>query len=218
MSALVEMQDLLVYRSGRVVLDIKKLSIEKGGILALAGPNGAGKTTLLLILARLLTPKQGQIYYGGHLLGTIPDLKYRRFIGLVMQDSQLLNRTVFDNVAIGLRFRHLPKSEVADRTDSWLKCLGIFHLRQRSATQLSGGEARRVALARAFCLQPDLLLLDEPFSALDRTSRQKLQDDLKSILIGTKTTTIFTTHSETDVQKLSDRKIELDGGKLKEMS
>jgi ABC-type sulfate/molybdate transport systems ATPase subunit len=100
------------------------------------------------------------------------------------------------------------------RTEEWLERLGIFQLRKRPANQLSGGEARRVALARAFVLQPSVLLLDEPFSALDRTSRNKLQDDLKSILAVAETTTIFSTHSETDVRKLADRKIELDGGIL----
>jgi tungstate transport system ATP-binding protein len=217
MSALVKIHDLMVYRSDRRVLDIKTLNINEGEVLALAGPNGAGKTTLLLVLARLITPKQGKIFYCDQLLESIPNLKYRRDIGLVMQDSLLLNQTVFDNVATGLRFRHLSKVEITDRADEWLQRLGIFHLRQRPAVQLSGGEARRVALARAFCLQPNLLLLDEPFSAMDRASRHKLQDDLKTILGGAKTTTIFSTHSETDVQKLANRKIQLDGGKLESM-
>jgi tungstate transport system ATP-binding protein len=217
MSALVKIHDLVVYRSDRRVLDIKTLNIDDGEVLALAGPNGAGKTTLLLVLARLITPKQGKIFYCDQLLESIPNLKYRRDIGLVMQDSLLLNQTVFDNVATGLHFRHLSKVEITDRADEWLQRLGIFHLRQRPAVQLSGGEARRVALARAFCLQPNLLLLDEPFSAMDRASRYKLQDDLKTILAGAKTTTIFSTHSETDVQKLANRKIQLDGGKLESM-
>jgi tungstate transport system ATP-binding protein len=214
MSALVEIRDLLVRRSGRPVLEIKRLTIEKGEILAVAGPNGAGKTTLLLVLARLLKPESGKILINGELLENIPGLKYRRTISLVMQDSLLLNRPVFDNVATGLCFRHLPKSDVIYRTDEWLERLGISHLRKRPAGQLSGGEARRVALARAFVLQPEVLLLDEPFSALDRASRHNLQDDLKSILAGANTTTIFSTHSETDVRKLANCKIELDGGKL----
>ncbi len=214
MTDLVEINSLLVRREKQVVLEIERLTIEKGRVLAVAGPNGAGKTTLLLVLARLLKPERGEIQFDGQLLESIPDLDYRRHIGLVMQDSLLLNRSVFDNIAIGLRFRHLPKNEVARRADEWLERLGISPLRQRSGLQLSGGEARRVTLARAFALQPDLLLLDEPFSALDRASRHKLQDDLKIILAGANITTVFCTHSETDVQKLADRKIELDGGKL----
>jgi tungstate transport system ATP-binding protein len=214
MTNLVEIRSLLVRREKRLALEIEHLAIEKGRVLAVAGPNGAGKTTLLLVLARLLKPERGEIEFGGRPLESISDLDYRRRIGLVMQDSLLLNRSAFDNVALGLYFRRLPKNEVTRRVDEWLECLGISHLRQRPALQLSGGEARRVALARAFALQPDLLLLDEPFSALDRTSRHKLQDDLKTILAGANITTVFSTHSETDVQKLADRKIELNGGKL----
>ncbi len=214
MTALVEIRSLLVQREKRVVLEIEHLAIEKGRVLAVAGPNGAGKTTLLLVLARLLKPERGEIEFEGQPWKSISDLDYRRRIGMVMQDSLLLNRSVFDNVATGLRFRHLPKEEVTRRADEGLERLGISHLRGRPAPQLSGGEARRVALARAFALQPDLLLLDEPFSALDRASRQKLQEDLKSILAGANITAVFSTHSETDVQKLADRKIELDGGKL----
>ncbi|MGZ6347560.1 MAG: ABC transporter ATP-binding protein [Anaerolineales bacterium] len=214
MSMLLDIRDLVVYRAGRHVLEIKRLSIEKGKVVAVAGQNGSGKTTLLLVLARILKPAGGKIQFNGQALENIPDLKYRRVIGLVMQDSLLLNCSVFDNIATGLRFRHLPNKEVTRRGGEWLERLGISHLWQRPACQLSGGEARRVALARAFALQPELLLLDEPFSALDRASRHKLQEDLKDILASANTTTIFSTHSETDVQKLADMKIELNGGKL----
>ncbi|KAF0108045.1 MAG: ABC-type nitrate/sulfonate/bicarbonate transport system ATPase component [Anaerolineaceae bacterium] len=214
MTPLVEIRGLLVRREKRVALEVARLTIERGEILAVAGPNGAGKTTLLLVLARLLKPERGEILFDGRPVTARGDLDYRRRIGLVMQDSLLLNRSVFDNVALGLRFRRLPGPETCRRVDEWLERLGISHLRPRPALQLSGGEARRVALARAFALQPDLLLLDEPFSALDRASRHKLQDDLKTILAGANIATVFSTHSETDVQKLADRKIELDGGKL----
>jgi tungstate transport system ATP-binding protein len=195
------------------VLEIDHLTIEQGVVLAVAGPNGAGKTTLLLVLARLLKPDQGEIQFNGQAWEEISDLNYRRRIGLVMQNSLLLNCSVFENIALILQFRRLPRLEVNKRTEEWLERLGLSHLRKRSASQLSGGEARRVALARAFAIQPDLLLLDEPFSALDRESRHKLQDDLKTIFLTTKTTTVFSTHSETDVQNLSNRKIELTVGR-----
>jgi len=214
MTAIIEIRDLFVRREKRVVLEINRVDIERGEILAVVGPNGAGKSTLLLVVAHLLKAERGEIRFNGQTIASYGDLAYRRRIGLVMQDALLLNRSVFDNVATGLRFRHLPKDEVTRRVNDWLERLGITHLRGRPATQISGGEARRVALARAFALQPDLLLLDEPFAALDRTSRHKLQEDLKSILTGTDMTVIFTTHSETDVQKLAERKIELDGGKM----
>jgi tungstate transport system ATP-binding protein len=211
---LVEIRQLLVRREKRIVLEIDHLTIEKGRVLAIAGPNGAGKTTLLLVLARLLKPDKGEIHFAGQLFEKISDLSYRRHIGLVMQDSLLLNRSVFDNVAAGLHFRHLSKEEVNRRTVEWMERLGISHLRERPAPQLSGGESRRVALARAFALQPDLLLLDEPFSALDRAARIRLQEDLKAILTEANTTTVFSTHSDTDVKILSDQKIELTQGKL----
>ena len=214
MSGILEIHDLLVRREKRAVLEIDHLIIQRGTVLAVAGPNGAGKTTLLLVLARLLKPEHGNIRFNDQLMEDIPDLSYRRHVGMVMQDSILLNRPVIDNVAIGLHFRHLPKNEVTRRADEWLERLGISHLRTRPAMQLSGGEARRVALARAFAIQPDLLLLDEPFSALDRASRHKLQEDLKTILSRMTVTTVFSTHSELDVQHLAIDKIELDGGKL----
>jgi tungstate transport system ATP-binding protein len=214
MTHIIEIRDLLVRREKRVVLEIERLDITRGETLAVIGPNGAGKSTLLLVLARLLRAERGEIRFNGQPVTSRGDLAYRRRIGLVMQDALLLNRSVFDNVATGLRFRHLPKDEVTHRVDEWLEQLGITHLRQRSAMQISGGEARRVALARALVLQPDLLLLDEPFAALDRTSRHKLQEDLKSILAGADMTVVFSTHSKTDVQKLAERKMEVDGGKL----
>jgi tungstate transport system ATP-binding protein len=213
MSTMVSINNLLVQRSGRKVLEIDHLTIEQGVVLAVAGPNGAGKTTLLLVLARLLKPDQGEIQFNGLAWEEISDLNYRRRIGLVMQNSLLLNCSVFENIALILQFRRLPRLEVNKRTEEWLERLDLSHLRKRSASQLSGGEARRVALARAFAIQPDLLLLDEPFSALDRESRHKLQDDLKTIFLTTKTTTVFSTHSETDVQNLSNRKIELTVGR-----
>jgi tungstate transport system ATP-binding protein len=214
MTHLIEIRDLLVRREKRAVLEIDRLAIARGETLAVIGPNGAGKSTLLLVLARLLKAERGEIRLNGQIVTSRGDLAYRRRIGLVMQDALLLNRSVFDNVATGLRFRHLSKDEVIHRVDKWMEQLGIMHLRQRPAMQISGGEARRVALARAFVLQPDLLLLDEPFAALDRTSRHKLQEDLKSILAGVDMTVVFSTHSEADVQKLAERKIELDGGRL----
>ena len=213
MIPLLKIQDLLVQRGKRITLEIEQLTIEKGETVAIAGPNGAGKSTLLLVLARLLKPQRGKIFFNGEPAEAMDDLTYRRKIGLVMQEALVLNQSVQENISLGLRFRHLPSEEINLRMNEWMERLGISHLRLRPATQLSGGEARRVALARAFVLQPDLLLLDEPFSALDRASRHRLQDDLKGILNGANTTTVFSTHSDTDIQKLADRKIFLDGGK-----
>jgi tungstate transport system ATP-binding protein len=120
----------------------------------------------------------------------------------------------YENIAIGLRFRHMARPEIAQRVETWGARLGIEHLRKRNASTLSVGEAQRVALARAFVLQPELLLLDEPFGALDNKTRADLLRDLKTILPDTGTTTLFSTHDEREVSGLADRKIELAGGRL----
>lgn len=216
MSALVEIRNLKIRRQQGIVLEVARLDIERGRVTALVGPNGAGKTTLLLALARLLKAESGEIRFDGRPLETIPALEYRRRIGLVMQDALLLGRSVFDNVALGLRFRRLPGPETCRRVDEWLERLGVSSLRNRKATQLSGGEAQRVALARALVLQPDLLLMDEPFKSLDEASHSRLLADLKSLLPQTNTTTLFATHSAKDVCALADEKITLQGGKLSE--
>ncbi len=216
MSALIEIRDLKIRRQQGIVLEIARLDIERGRVTALVGPNGAGKTTLLLALARLLKPACGEIRFDGQPLETVSTLDYRRRIGLVMQDALLLDRPVFDNVALGLRFRRLPRPEICRRVDEWLERLGISSLRSRKATQLSGGEAQRVALARALVLQPDLLLLDEPFKSLDEISHARLLADLKNILPQMNTTTLFTTHSTRDVRELADEKISLRSGKISE--
>lgn len=216
MSALVEIRNLKIRRQQGIVLEVARLDIERGRVTALVGPNGAGKTTLLLALARLLKAESGEIRFDGRPLETIPALEYRRRIGLVMQDALLLGRSVFDNVALGLRFRRLPGPETCRRVDEWLERLGVSSLRNRKATQLSGGEAQRVALARALVLQPALLLMDEPFKSLDEASHSRLLADLKSLLPQTNTTTLFATHSAKDVCALADEKITLQGGKLSE--
>ena len=214
MSALVEMRNLLVRRTGRTVLEIDRLDIPKGRVLALVGPNGAGKTTLLLVLARLLKPVHGDMRFKGKPVEKMHELDYRRNISLVMQEPLLLDMTAYDNIAVGLHFRHVAKDEINQRVETWGELLGIQHLRKRRGSTLSGGEAQRVALARAFVLKPDMLLLDEPFGALDKKTRSKLLEDLKNLLPETGATTIFSTHDEREVSALADLRIEMADGKI----
>jgi tungstate transport system ATP-binding protein len=211
---IIEIRNLLIHRSGRPVLEIEHLKIEKGKVLALVGPNGAGKTTLLMVLARLLKPERGEILFAGQRLEQIKALDYRRHIGLAMQEALMLDMTVSQNIAIGLRFRSLPGHEITSRVEAWLERLHIAHLKNRSAAKLSGGEAQRVALARAFVLQPELLLLDEPFGGLDKKTRPQLIRDLKTLLPAMHTTTLFSTHDDREVNALADDKIELTDGKI----
>ena len=207
---LIEIHDLKIQRGNCIALEIDHLQINAGQVTALVGPNGAGKTTLLLALAKLLKPAQGFILFNGHSLGKLPTLHYRRRIGFVMQDSLMLDRSVYDNVALGLHFRGISHHDTKLRVETWLEKLKIAALRDRRATQLSGGEAQRVSLARALVLQPELLLLDEPFKSLDEAVHAVLLDDLKSLLPQANTTILFATHSSRDVRELADNKITLE--------
>jgi tungstate transport system ATP-binding protein len=205
MSVLLEIRDLTVCRDRRPVLAIQSLTVEKGEVLAIVGPNGAGKSSLLLTLARLLQTERGELLWQGRPCKEYDALVYRRRIALVLQEPLLLDTSVYENIAIGLRYRGLPSHHIKDNVKRWLSRVGIEALQNRSGAQLSGGEAQRVSLARAFVLNPELLLLDEPFSALDAPTRLHLLDDLKSILNETGTTAILITHDLKEAAKLASR-------------
>ena len=210
-------KDLLVRRSDQTVLQVDSLDIQEGEVLAVIGPNGSGKSTLLLVLARLLDPDVGRLYFRGKPIEQENELAYRRRIALVLQEPLLMHRSVFDNVALGLKFRGFQRQEIKRLTDEWLKRLEINHLSNRPAQRLSGGEAQRTSLARAFALQPELLMLDEPFSALDAPTRSRLLQDLHALLSQTGVTTIFITHDLDEALLLGDRVAVLLGGVLRQV-
>jgi tungstate transport system ATP-binding protein len=214
MSALISIKDLLVRYSNQAVLQVSSLEVREGEVLAVMGPNGSGKSTLLLVLARLIHPQAGTLSFRGSPIVQESELEYRRRIALVLQEPLLLHQSVFANIASGLKFRHLPGAEIKRRTEIWLDRLGISHLRDRPANRLSGGEAQRVSLARAFALEPELLLLDEPFSALDAPTRARLLHDLHALLSQTSITTVFITHELDEALLLGDRVAVLLGGVL----
>jgi tungstate transport system ATP-binding protein len=205
MNNFIEIKGLQIKRSERVVLDVEQLSIQRGETLAVVGPNGAGKSTLLLALAGLLKPVQGEIVFGGRAFSRWDELDYRRKISFVFQSPLLLDMTVEENVGLGLKFRGVSKEEIHQRVGRWMKALGVESLSKRRAGSLSGGEAQRVSLARAFVLNPELLLLDEPFSALDPPTRAKMLEDLSSILAEDHRTAVFVTHNLNEAAKLSHR-------------
>jgi len=217
MTALVEIRDLLVKRGEQSALQIEHLAIQKGEVLAVVGPNGAGKSTLLLTLARLLKPEQGEVVFNGQQASLESDMVYRRRIALVMQDPLLFDACVFDNVASGLRFRGVSKDEIRHKAPLWLERLGVGHLSKRRAGQLSGGEAQRVSLARALILEPQLLLLDEPFSALDPPTRSRLLDDLGGLLKETAITTVFVTHDLPEAAQLAGRMAVIIGNRMRQV-
>jgi tungstate transport system ATP-binding protein len=214
--ALLEVRDVAVVRGGRLILQVDRLEITAGRTLAVVGPNGAGKSTLLLVLARLLRPDLGVVAYDGVPLGPADDLVHRRRIGLVLPAPLLLSTSVFDNVAAGLRFRRVGAAEMRRRVETWLDRLSIAHLRDRHAAQLSTGEAQRVSLARAFVLEPELLLLDEPFASLDPGTRTELTDDFDRLRRGTATTCVIVTHDLNEAVRLGDRMAVLLEGRIRQ--
>lgn len=215
--AVLEAQNLLVQRNGNTILDIDELQVFSGEVLAVIGPNGAGKSTLLLTLSRLLEPDRGQIIFRAGPIEAIKPLVYRRQIALVLQAPLLLDKSVHENVAEGLRYRRIQKSEVQQRVKEWLEKLEIQHLAQRRASRLSGGEAQRVSLARAFAIQPQVLMLDEPFSALDAPTRARLLEDFHGLLQDTGVTTLFITHDLDEALFLSDRVAVMLDGRLRQV-
>lgn len=215
--SMLQISDLLINRNGRSVLQVNSLDIQRGETLTVVGPNGSGKSTLLLALARLLKPSRGEIHYAGKSLKQLNELEYRRKISYVFQAPLLMDMTVEQNVALGLRFRGTNREETQRRVTEWMKQLGVESLAKRRASQLSGGEAQRVSLARAFVLEPELLLLDEPFSALDPPTRSRLIQDLYDLLEGTHRTAVFVTHNLSEAAKLSHRIAVIIGGVLRQV-
>jgi tungstate transport system ATP-binding protein len=212
---ILEAKNLEVERGGALLLEIPSFSIGKGEILSLIGPNGAGKTTLLQTLSYLLKPFRGEIFFRGNQIGTNHSvLEYRRKLAMVFQEPLLFDTTVFNNVASGLRIRGVKRNKIRDRAMEQLEQFGISQLSHRSARTLSGGEAQRTSLARAFVLRPEILLLDEPFSSLDPPTRDSLIEDLEHILQQTRTTALFATHDRLEALRLSDQIAVMNGGQI----
>ena len=214
---LISIKNLLIKRGEKDVLRIEELFIRRGEILAVIGPNGAGKSTLLLTLARLLKPNAGQMLFNGTPAQNTSDTDYRRRIALVMQDPLLFDLSVYKNVALGLEFRGKSRNEIQEKVPLWLERLGVAELAERRAKKLSGGEAQRVSLARALILEPELLLLDEPFSALDPPTRAHILEDLGILLQDTATTTVFVTHDLPEATQLAARMAVIIGNSLRQL-
>ena len=212
---ILEVKNLEVQRGGTIILNVPSLSIQKGEILSLIGPNGAGKTTLLQTLSYLLKPFGGEIFFNGEKVNSNHSVfEYRRKLAMVFQEPLLFNTTVFDNVASGLKIRGMNRTNIRRRVMENLDRFGIGHLIHRSARTLSGGEAQRTSLARAFAIGPEVLLLDEPFASLDPPTHDSLLEDLEQILQKTRTTTIFATHDRLEALRLSDRIAVMNQGRI----
>ena len=191
------------------------LAILRGEVLTVLGPNGAGKSTLLQALACLREATTGSLTFDSQSVDLRnPTLDFRRRLAVVFQEPLLFDTTVAENVASGLKLRRITSAVIRDKVSQWLERLGIAHLAHRQARTLSGGEAQRVSLARAFVLDPDFLLLDEPFSALDAPTREALIDLFHRLQRHTETTTLFVTHDRQEALRLADRIAVMERGSI----
>jgi len=197
-------QNMVVKRGRATVLEIDNLEVTQGRALALIGPNGAGKSTLLLALAGLLPVASGKMMFDARPINDRADIaRVRQNAAVVFQEPLLLNDTVYKNVALGLKFRHLSRAQIKASVEEALSQFGISHLASRSAKTLSGGEAKRVSLARSFAIKPKMILLDEAFNSLDPPSREAIMDDLQSILEKTRITAILALHDREETLRLA---------------
>jgi putative spermidine/putrescine transport system ATP-binding protein len=194
-----------------VALHPLSLELHKGELVTLLGPSGCGKTTLLRIVAGFLAPDRGRLTLGGRDLTRVP--ARLRDMGMVFQAYSLFpNLTAAENVAFGLDVRKLDGTEKTRRVDELFELIGLAGLQGRYPAQLSGGQQQRVALARALAIRPQVLLLDEPLSALDAQVRLTLRDEIRRVQQETGITTIFVTHDQEEALAISDRVVVMDRG------
>ncbi|MEM6162277.1 ABC transporter ATP-binding protein [Erwinia sp. P6884] len=192
------------------------LTIKEGEFITLLGPSGCGKTTLLNLMAGFAEADGGEIFIDGELVTEIPP--YQREIGIVFQNYALFpHMTVEKNVGYGLRMRGVPKAEIAGRVEQALALVKLAGFGHRKPRELSGGQQQRVALARALVIRPKVLLLDEPFSALDKNLRLSMQVELKAIQRKLGVTTVFVTHDQGEALSMSDRVVVMSAGHVRQI-
>ena len=213
----VELNDLTrVYGSVRA-LDGLTLHLDPGELVALLGPSGCGKTTALRILAGLDEATSGSVSVGGKDMTKVPANK--RDMGMVFQAYSLFpHMTVLDNVAFGLKLRGAGTSQRRDRAGDMLDLVGLTAHKDKYASELSGGQQQRVALARALAIEPSVLLLDEPLSALDAKVRVQLRDEIRRVQLEVGTTTLFVTHDQEEALAVADRVGVMSQGKLEQLA
>ncbi len=207
----------LVRRYGTVTaLDGLSLTLAPGELVALLGPSGCGKTTALRLLAGLEEADGGRIVIAGNDVTGLP--ANRRNIGMVFQAYSLFPHMVaWENVAFGLQMRHVNAAERKKRALDMLDLVGLARFANRYASQMSGGQQQRVALARALAIQPQVLLLDEPLSALDAKVRSRLRDEIRRVQLEVGITTLFVTHDQEEALAIADRVGVMQSGKLEQL-
>lgn len=204
------------FEGSTVALDGIDLTIGNGEFLTLLGPSGCGKTTILRIISGFETPDQGTISLRGEVVNNLPP--EQRLVNTVFQSYALFpHMTVWDNVAFGLRMQKCPKAEMHERVLEALRMVHLEGLADRKPRQLSGGQQQRVALARAVINRPLVLLLDEPFSALDYKLRRRMQSEIKRIQRMLGITFVFVTHDQEEAFAMSDRVVVMNEGRIEQI-
>lgn len=208
-------RDLRVMAGGRELVSVPSLDIPAGETVAVLGANGAGKSTLLRALAHLgAAARSGAVLLDGEVATTA---QLRQAVAAVLQRPVLQRTTVLDNAAAGLRLRGVRRGAARRRAEPWLDALGVAHLAARHARTLSGGEAQRVAIARALAVAPRVLLLDEPFTGLDATTRTDLLADLSAALGRQDAAVLLVTHDREEARALAQRTALLVAGEIRQI-
>jgi spermidine/putrescine ABC transporter ATP-binding subunit len=189
------------------------LDIQEGALVTLLGPSGCGKTTILRMVAGLETPTAGDIFIKGKRVNDIPI--HKRNLGMIFQNYALFpHKTIYDNVAFGLKYRDVPKAEIRPKVERALEVVRLPGVEKRYPSQLSGGQQQRIALARAIVIEPDVLLMDEPLSALDENLREDMRREIDNLQQMLGVTTIFVTHDQREALSMSDRIVVMKEGKI----
>ena len=209
----IRFRDVVKRFGGTVAVEAVTFQVEAGETISLLGPSGCGKTTTLRLISGFEEPDKGTIEIAGQsVIGKRP---YERNVGLLFQHYALFpHMTVFENVAYGLKHRRWPKAQIPGRVDEMLRLVRLQGFGDRRPGQMSGGQQQRVALARVLATKPQLVLLDEPLSALDAKLREELRLELKQILTAVGSTTIVVTHDQDEAMSLADRIIVMNAGRI----
>ncbi len=214
---LLEAVDLTKAFGDRLVLDVERFAVSRGEILVVLGPSGAGKSVFLRILNLLEPPTSGRVMLAGTEIQGLEGrgrVEVSRRMALIFQDPLLFRGTVGENVAYGLKVRGVPAEVRAARAAAMLRIVKLDGLEDRYVTTLSGGEAQRVALARALVIEPEVILLDEPFASLDAPTRRDLQEEVRELLHRLGMTAVFVTHDQDEAARLADRMVLLNEGRI----
>jgi spermidine/putrescine ABC transporter ATP-binding subunit len=202
-----------VYKRFGKVVAVQKMDLEfeEGTLVTLLGPSGCGKTTILRMIAGLESPTEGDIYIKGKRVNDIPI--HKRNLGMIFQNYALFpHKTIFDNVAFGLKYRDVPKNEVVGKVTKALEMVRLPGVENRMPSQLSGGQQQRIAMARAIVIEPDVLLMDEPLSALDENLREEMRREIDNLQQFLGVTTIFVTHDQREALSMSDKILVMNNG------